>query len=292
MTALERPALDLVVELLSEARKVIGAHLHRTEVRALDWLRPYARRPVAAMLETQQVTGSFKVRGALFALSRLDPGAHVVAPSAGNHGLAVAWAARRLGFNADIVLPQNASPLKRERILGLGAGVIEAGSTLEDATDEARCLADRRHCHYISPYNDLAIVAGQATAVVELLEQHPDMRSLVIPVGGGGLLSGAIAARAHLGRPVHIVACEPANFASMAASVHAGAVVRLGRRATFADGLALNLEPGSVTLDIVAAADELTFRSVSEAEIAAAATAVFNREAVLIEGAAADPAAQ
>jgi threonine dehydratase len=138
----------------------------------------------------------------------------------------------------------------------------------------------------------LAIVAGQATAVVELLEQHPDMRSLVIPVGGGGLLSGAIAARAHLGRPVHIVACEPANFASMAASVHAGAVVRLGRRATFADGLALNLEPGSVTLDIVAAADELTFRSVSEAEIAAAATAVFNREAVLIEGAAADPAAQ
>jgi threonine dehydratase len=279
-------ALEPIVALIPKAQVVVDAHLNRTEVRSLGWLTQYAGRSVVAKLETQQVTGSFKVRGALFALSRLEPGTRVVAPSAGNHGLAVAWAADRLGLVADVVLPQNASPLKRERILGLGAGVIDAGSNVEEASEEARRLAARSGWHYLSPFNDEAVVAGQATAVVELLDERPDVTSLVLSVGGGGLLAGAIAARAYLQREVHLLACEPDQFASMAASMAAGTVVRLGRRPTFADGLAANLEPDSITLDIALTADNLSFCTLSEEEIAAACVAVFNRESILAEGAA------
>lgn len=287
MTAVDATAVGTVLARIPDASAVVDAHLNRTEVRTFGWLSPYAGRDVYAKLETQQVTGSFKPRGALYALSCLDTRTHVVAPSAGNHGLAVAWAAARLGLKANVVLPQNASPLKRERILGLGAGVIEHGLTVDDAADEARRLAQRPHWHYISPFNDTRIVAGQATAVIELLEERPDLQSLVVPVGGGGLLAGAIAARDYLGRRLQIVACEPEEFRSMMHSIRIGRVARVARRATFADGLALNLEPGSITLDIALAANDLVQCALTEEEIAAACTAVFNREAILTEGAAA-----
>jgi cystathionine beta-lyase/cystathionine gamma-synthase len=163
--------------------------------------------------------------------------------------------------------------------------VIEAGSTLEAASEEARRLADRSGCAYISPFNDVGVVAGQATAAMELLEERPDVTSLIIPVGGGGLLAGAIAACRFLGRRVRILAPEPDQFASMAASVRAGRVVRVGRRSTFADGLATNLEPGSITLEIAASAPDVTFCALREDEIAAACLAVFNRESILTEGA-------
>ncbi len=280
-------ALSSVLALLPEAEEAVHKHLHRTESRELSWLARYAGRPVIAKLETQQATGSFKARGAIVALSGLPPGTSVVAPSAGNHGLAVAWAAARLGLAADIVLPQNASPLKRERIARLGAGVIEAGGSVEQASAEARRLAERSRRPYISPFNDVAIIAGQATAVIEMLRDHPGIEMLVIPVGGGGLLSGAVAAREYLGRELALLGCEPAKFASMAASVRSGRYVRLGRQPTYADGLATNLEPGSVTLEIALGAADLTFCSVTEEQIAAGCAAIFNRESILAAGAAA-----
>lgn len=279
-------ALDSILPLIPVAQAIVGAHLNRTESRNLGWLAPYTGRDVTAKLETQQVTSSFKVRGALFALSQLEPGSYVVAPSAGNHGLAVAWAAARLGMTANIVLPQNASPLKRERILRLGAGIIETGSTVDEASAEARRIAQRSQWHYLSPFNDAAVVAGQATAFIELLEDCPDIQSLVIPVGGGGLLAGAVAAREYLRRQVRLLACEPENFPSLAESVRAGHLLRLPRRPTFADGLCTNVEENSITLEIALAAADLSFCLVSEEEIAAACMAVFNREAILAEGAA------
>jgi threonine dehydratase len=280
-------ALDEVHALVPHARAVVAEHLNRTECRDFGWLTPYVGRRVVAKLETQQLTGSFKVRGALSALALLPAGSSVVAASAGNHGLAVAWAATRLGLTADIVLPQNASPLKRERILRYGAGVLETGSTVEEAMTQARLITERTGRHYVAPFNSLAIVAGQATAVIELLEAQPALVAVVIPAGGGGLLAGAIVARECLNREVALVACEPENFASLAASVRAGRFVRLGRRPTFADGLATNLEPGSITVTIAAQAPDLKFCTVSEEEIAACCAAVFNRESIVAEGAAA-----
>ncbi|GAA3728790.1 hypothetical protein GCM10022225_07710 [Plantactinospora mayteni] len=281
-------AIDPVVELLPDALALVGARLSRTEVRDLDWLGPFANRSVTAKLENHQVTGSFKVRGALFAMSRLPRDRALVAPSAGNHGLAVAWAAAQLGMTADIVLPENASPLKRERILRLGSGVVEAGSTVEAAEAEARRIAEESDRTYLAPFDDPAVMAGQATAVVELLEQRPGLCSLLIPVGGGGLLAGAVAARAYLGLDaLAIVACEPEAFASLAANVTAGRPVRLGRRPTFADGLATNIGAGSRTVEIAVEARNLTFCALSEEEIAAGCSALFNRESLLAEGAGA-----
>ncbi len=280
-------ALDSVVGLIPSALETISRQLLNTEVRELSWLAPYVGRPVLAKLENQQVTGSFKARGALFALTGRPPGTSVVAPSAGNHGLAVAWAADRLGLAADIVLPENASPLKRERILRLGAGVIEVGSTVDEASVAARQMARERGYLFISPFDDLHMMAGAATAFVEFLTAVPELRSLLVPVGGGGLLAGALAARAYLGRQLTVVACEPAAFPSLADTVAAGAPVRLGRQPTFADGLALNVNAGSRTAEIAAAAEHVTFGSFSEEEIAAGSTALFNRESLLAEGAGA-----
>jgi threonine dehydratase len=279
-------SLDTVVSLIPEAMDVAQSNLIKTEIRELGWLVPYSGRQVITKLETQQITGSFKSRGALFCISRRHGRAGIIAPSAGNHGLAVAWAAARLGLPADIVLPQNASPLKRERILSLGAGIIEAGSTVEDATETARALAEGTDRCYVSPYNDPAVIAGQATAVVEMLTSRPDIGVLIIPVGGGGLLSGAIAAREYLGMSVPILACEPIEFASMSRCLESGDYVHLGRRPTFADGLATNIEQDSITFDIVSAAPDVIFCAVSEEEIAASCTALFNRESILAEGAA------
>jgi threonine dehydratase len=280
-------ALDIVVDLIPSALARISPPLPNTEVRELSWLAPYAGRPVLVKLENQQVTGFFKARGALFALSGCTPDTLVVAPSAGNHGLAVAWAAGRLGLAADIVLPENASPLKRERILRLGAGVIEIGSTVDDASVVARQMAREAGHLFISPFDDLHMMAGAATAFVEFLIAAPELRSLLVPVGGGGLLAGALAARAYLGRKLTVVACEPAAFPSLAETVTAGGPVQLGRQPTFADGLALNVNAGSRTAEIAAAAEGLLFCSFSEEEIAAGATALFNRESLLAEGAGA-----
>jgi threonine dehydratase len=280
-------ALDAVVDLIPSARAAISSQLLNTEVRELNWLTPYAGRKVVAKLENQQITGSFKARGALFALAGLPPGTSVIAPSAGNHGLAVAWAAARLGLIAEIVLPENASPLKRERILLLGAGVIEAGSTVDDASVEATRMADEGGHLLLSPFDNLHMMAGAATAFVEFLEAIPDLRSILVPVGGGGLLAGALAARVHLDRQLTVVACEPTAFASLAATVTTGAPVRLGRRPTFADGLALNVNAGSRTAGIAAEAQDVVFCSFSEEEIAAGSTALFNRESLLVEGAGA-----
>lgn len=279
-------SLDDVIDLIPSALETIQRHLMRTEIRELSWMAPFSRRPVLAKLENHQATGSFKVRGALFAMSRLPAGTTVVASSAGNHGLAVAWAAARLGMKADIVLPENASPLKRERILRLGGGVVEAGSTVEAADVEGRRIAAENDCTYLAPFDDVAVMAGQATAVVELLGDRPNLQTLLIPVGGGGLLAGAIAARRYLGLDdLAILACEPQAFASLGASVDAGHAVRLGRRPTFADGLATNIGAGARTVEIALDAKHLTFCTLSEEEIAAGCTALFNRESLLAEGA-------
>jgi threonine dehydratase len=242
---------------------------------------------VVAKFECQQVTGSFKPRGAIAALGGLPSDARVITASAGNHGLAVAWAATQFGLRADVVLPYNASPLKRERILGLGAGVIEAGGTLEEATEEAKLLADRSGLHFVSPFNDPLVIAGQATVFLELLEQRSDLEALVVPVGGGGLLAGAVAACAELRSPLSIIGVEPLAFRSLGASMDAGEVTRVRRHPTYADGLATNLEPGSITLTIAEEAPALRFVSVTEEEVAAGCLALFNRESTLVEGAGA-----
>jgi threonine dehydratase len=224
-------------------------------------------------LETLQPTGSFKVRGALAALTALPSGTSVVTASAGNHGLAVAWAAARLGLEATVVVAETASPAKVDAIRRLPARLVRHGSDYDAAERHALTLGG----HYVSAYNDAGVIAGAGTLALELA----DADTIVVPVGGGGLAAGVgLAAR---GRVVGVVAeASPA----MQAAVAAGGVVAVELRETLADGLAGNLEPGSVTVELCAEhLDEIV--AVREAEIEDAMRHLAREHGIVAEGAGA-----
>lgn len=276
-------ALDIDV---SWARTVISPTIQRTPVRRLKWLESLVGVPVWAKLENQQVTGSFKVRGALARVAKLPPNTTVIAASAGNHGLGIAAAAAKRGLAANICVPVSASRLKRERILTEGAGLIVHGGTVEESVSHARTLADINGWVYVSPFNDPDIIAGQGTLFLEFLEECPEIATLIVPVGGGGLISGAIAAQCATGHPCSIVGCEPEAYASMYESLRNGRISPVLRRPTFADGLAVNLEFDSITFDIVRAGVD-TIVCLSEEEIAAGTAALLIHESLLVEAAGA-----
>jgi threonine dehydratase/cystathionine beta-lyase/cystathionine gamma-synthase len=267
------------------AREELSGHVVRTVVRRLRWLERWLGVPVWAKLEFQQHTGSFKYRGAHLATAR-GTGRAVIAASAGNHGLAVAEAARRLGRPASICLPLVASRLKRERILGTDAVLIEHGSSLEEATAHARRLAAAEDLQYISPYNDRSVIAGAATMALEFFEDAPEITPAVVPLGGGGLASGFAVAAAATGRDLDLIGCEPQRYASVAASLKAGEIVRVVHQPTFADGLAVNLEPDSITFDLLRRHLRQTV-ALSEEDLAAATLALLVHESLLVEPAGA-----
>lgn len=272
------------VDPQSTLRRLEGSLVH-TPVRRLHWLERLVGVPVYAKLEHQQHTGSFKYRGALLAVER-RAGRPVIAASAGNHGLAVAQVCAELGVPVDICVPVTASRLKRERILATGAGLIEHGNSLERASEHALALSREHDLHYISPYNNLEMIAGAATLGAEILMQTGEVAAMVAPIGGGGLISGLALAAKAAGAATSMVGCEPERYSSMTASVRAGRPTRVTTQPTFADGLAVNLEPESMTVGIVAElVDDILL--LSEEELAAACLALLVHESLLVEPAGA-----
>jgi threonine dehydratase len=204
-----------------------------------------------AKLDCLQPTGSFKIRGALAALAAVgSPTARVVAASAGNHALAVVEAARRLGLRAKVVVPRTASAAKLAALRRLDADLVEHGNGYEEAERRALELAEHGGV-YVSAYNDPHVIAGQATWAAETAAQVAGAATLVVPVGGGGLLAGTAlwAADRH---DVRVVGVEAAASRAVSAAVAAGRVVQVPVGPTLADGLAGNLEPGSITPALVA----------------------------------------
>lgn len=253
-----------------------------TPVRRLPWLERLVGVPVWAKLEFQQHTGSFKYRGAWLAVARSAVDQPVIAASAGNHGLAVAEAARRQGRAATICIPLVASRLKRERILATGADVVEHGNSLEEATAHAQQMATNLGLHYISPYNDPDVISGAAALAVEFFKELPSVTTAVVPVGGGGLVSGFAVAAAAMGLDIELIGCEPERYPSVTASLQAGKVVRVVHQPTLADGLAVNLEPDSITLEIARRHLAGTV-PLSEEDLAAATLALLAHESLLVE---------
>ena len=225
-------------------------------------------------LESLQPTGSFKVRGALAALTALEPGEPIVTASAGNHGLAVAWAAEQLGLDVTIVVAETASPAKIEGIRRFPAArLVLHGADYDEAERHGLSLAGR----YVSPYNDPDVIAGAGTLALEL----PPVDTVVVPVGGGGLAAGvALAAGAR------VVGVVPERFPAMRAALDAGRLVRIEGGETIADGLHGNIEPGSVTFELVRdrVADVVT---VTEDELLDAMRFLARRHGLVTEGAGA-----
>ena len=242
-----------------------------------------------AKLETRQPTGAFKVRGALAALSRLPSGARAVTASAGNHGLGVAWAAQRLGVPATIVIPTTASEAKRAALGRFPVRVAEYGDGYDAAESHALELAAAGGV-YVSAYNDPDVIAGQSTIGRELDAQLPaGSLTVVCPVGGGGLCAGlALWAATRPGTTV--VGVEAARSQAVSASVAAGRVTDVDVGPTLADGLAGNLEPGSITPALIAGGG-VRLLAVSEEQLTHAIRHAVLELGLTVEGAGAAPLA-
>jgi threonine dehydratase len=244
--------------------------------------------PVLLKLETMQPTGSFKVRGALAALSRLPDGERAVTASAGNHGLGTAWAAGTLGTPATVVVARTASPAKVAALQGFPVELVQQGDSYDEAEAHALWLARGAGRRFVSAYNDPDVVAGQASLGFELDGQlgGDAPLTLVTPVGGGGLAAGlAVWGRDRARRPVRLVGVEAAASTAVSAALTAGTLVTVPVGETLADGLAGNLEPGSVTPGLVGT--DTTLAAVTEDEIVAAMRWLFSRHGLVVEGSAA-----
>jgi len=232
-------------------------------------------------LETMQPTGSFKVRGALAALERLAAGQRVITASAGNHGLGIAWAASLLGLEATVVVSEQASPAKVAKLRTYPIELILHGDS--DAAEGYAPTLVGPGSTYVSPYNDTMVIAGQSTVGRELETQTSGPLTVVVPVGGGGLLAG-IALWARQRRAVELVGVEACASLAVSTAVAAGRVVPIAYGETLADGLAGNIEPGSVTPSLLGGA---RFVCVDEAEIRAAMRWLMVNHGVVAEGAGA-----
>jgi threonine dehydratase len=239
-------------------------------------------------LETQHPTGSFKERGALnklLTLNENERGAGVVAMSAGNHAQGVAYHARRLGVPATIVMPEGTPFTKIDRTESLDATVVLRGDNLVAAREAADALARDKGLVPVHPYDDPAVIAGQGTIGREILADQPELDVLIVPIGGGGLISGiAIAAKAM--RPaIEIVGVQSAIYPAMRDVMHGKAPDTAPSGATLAEGIAVK-EPGLLTRQIVAAlVNDILL--VEDAQIEAAIEHLVDREKLVAEGAGA-----
>ena len=234
-------------------------------------------------LETFQPTGSFKVRGGLAAVSALAPERRPVTASAGNHGLGIALASTRLGRGATVVVPEHSSAAKVEALRTYPIELIEHGADYEAAERYALELGAADGNSFISPYNDPNVIAGQSTIGRELDSQTSGEVTVVAPVGGGGLLSGLTLWSSS--RPgVHLTGVESSQSRGVSAAVAAGHIVRVPVGDTIADGLAANLERGSVTPGLVAS---VPLVAVDDDELRFAMSWLFSNHGLVAEGSAA-----
>lgn len=276
------------LESIRDARSRIAGRVHLTPMLRS---RTLAERAGAASLflkcESLQKTGSFKVRGALTAVSQLDEAsrrAGVVTVSAGNHAQALAWAAAAFGVRCTVVMPAKASESKAAAATGYGAEVIRHG-TAADAFAKADELARAKGLTMVHPFDDPRIMAGTGTIGLEILEQAPDTDLIVVPIGGGGLIAGIAAAVRQATSNVRVIGVEPEGAAAMRASLDAGTPVRLDTLNTIADGLAAPFA-GELTYPIVRdLVDDVV--TVTDEEIAAAMGLILTRCKLLAEPAGA-----
>jgi threonine dehydratase len=248
---MRKKAVMVTLADIEAARRTIAGHVLRTPLLAAPPLSALTGAEVFVKYENLQVTNSFKERGAyvkLAALSAEERRRGVIAMSAGNHAQAVAYHARRLAIPATIVMPVTTPFVKIKATEAFGATVVLDGETITEAQARAEAIAAERNLVWVHPYDDPRIIAGQGTIALEMLEEAPDLDTLVVPIGGGGLIAGcAIAARAK--KPsIQIVGVESALYPSMWNALHQGN--RPCGGATLAEGIAVK-NVGKLTLPVV-----------------------------------------
>jgi threonine dehydratase len=275
--------LPPATEVLAAAHRLRGV-VERTPLLPSTALSARAGGEVFLKCENRQRTGSFKIRGAYNALATLAPDARargVVASSAGNHGLGLAWAAKQLGVRVKVFVPASAPAVKREGIASLGAEVDASQPDYDAAHHVAEVYARDQAMPFVNPCAGDAVLAGQGTVGLEILEERPDTATLIVPVGGGGLVGGIAALVRAVTPGVRIVGVQSAKTNAMAASLAAGRRVNVPVPPTLADGLAGQIDDEALEIGRAALDDMLT---VTEQEIAAAIAWLSHEHDMRVEG--------
>ncbi|MHA3962098.1 MAG: threonine ammonia-lyase [Candidatus Thorarchaeota archaeon SMTZ1-45] len=275
-------------EDIEHARKCIKGHIKTTPLHHSPHLSEMIQGSVYLKLENEQITGSFKVRGALnrlMTLTKEQASRGVITASTGNHGLGTAYAAKKLGISAKVVFPKEASRVKMEKMQKAGVEVIQDVG-YADIESYARRLAKERSLTYVSPYNDPMIVAGAGTTGLEIVEQLGNIDAVIVPIGGGGLISGIATVVKVMSPHTEMIGVQSEVSPEVYESWKAGHWVDAEESDSVAQGLMGGVEPDSITLDII---QELLDRIVlvKESSIIEAMRVLYENENLIIEGAGA-----
>ena len=280
------PPLAVTPEMIRQAETLLQGVVLKTDCDPSRTLSEITGAKLWLKFENQQFTAAFKERGAANRLAALDAGQRqrgVIAMSAGNHAQGVAFHARRLGIPATIIMPVGTPMVKVENTRRLGAEVIVTGATLEDSARFARETGEARGLTFIHPYDDPLVAAGQGTVALEMLASAPEIDTLVIPIGGGGLISGMAVAAKMLNPEIRIIGVQSALYPSMY-NVLKGTDLPM-RGDTLAEGIAVKA-PGKLTTEIVRAlVDDILL--VTEPELEQAVSLLITIEKTVVEGAGA-----
>ena len=284
--------MDIQLRDIEKANERLRSILHHTELDLSSTFSAMTGGQIYLKCENRQKTGSFKIRGAsnkiasLIEEGRTGP---VVASSAGNHAQGVAYAAKRFGIPATIVMPKAAPIAKVQATEGYGARVVLAGDCYDDAYAEACRICEEEGATFLHPYNDPEVIAGQGTLGLEILSDLPYVDVIVAPAGGGGLLAGIAAAVKQINPRVKVYGVQAEGADAIAQSFRAGKLMTTETAATIADGIAVKA-PGSISVELINRyADGIV--TVSESEIANAILLLIERCKQVVEPAGATPLA-
>ncbi|HMF98969.1 MAG TPA: threonine/serine dehydratase [Vicinamibacterales bacterium] len=271
------------------ARRRIAPYIRRTPLVRSSWLSDSSGGDVWLKLESLQATNSFKARGAFNAvIARLERSERrprpLVTASAGNHGSALAAAAATFSLPLVVITPANAPAAKLDAIRRHGADLRADARDYDEAERMAKTFARDTGAEFISPYSDQDVIDGAATVALELFEDVPDLETMVVPIGGGGLVSGAAAVAKAINPRVEVVGVELEVSHAFLASLRAGRLVEIAAGESLADGLGGNADPETITFALI---QRLVDRivTVSEDDLAAALVGLFEREHLITEGA-------
>lgn len=283
-------AVPTIDDIRAAARR-IAPYIHRTPVLTCRGIDELAGGNLVFKCENFQKVGAFKMRGASNVVAQLDPAVRqrgVATHSSGNHGAALALAARNFGIKSFVVMPENASEVKKRAVAAYGAEITYCGPSLESRDRVLSGVVARTGATVIHPYNDYRIIAGQGTAALELLEDFDDLDVVMAPVGGGGLISGtAIAAKALLPR-TQVIGVEPEEVDDALQSLRSGLIMPATDRRSIADGLLASL--GNRTFSVIRGyVDDIV--TVSESAIIQAMRLIWERMKIVVEPSAAVPLA-
>ena len=284
-------AISARMVTLSEIQSALGRirkSIHVSPCTRSETFSELSGNSIFLKLENRQRTGAYKERGALnklLSLTAEERSQGVIAASAGNHAQAVAYHASKLGIRARIVMPLATPLIKVSATRGYGGDVVLHGANYDEAYEEALRLSAQDHLTFVHAFNDDAVIAGQGTLGLELLEQHPDLEAVIVPIGGGGLIGGVGCALKETNPRIQVIGVQPARLPSVKVALSEGKPVTLPSAVTIADGIAVR-RAGERTLPLIQKyVDDIV--TVEEEEIANAVLLLLEREKMLAEGAGA-----